>query len=262
VNRLGYATAGVVMVNGKKELQVCGGKSMARCQLWTDNGWVETATGFDRTYAGASTVGGSMIVTGGLKTGTRNFLASSKIYTAEYGWLTFTSLPVPKDRHCQVTVGDSVYVVGGRTNSADATSDTYRLDLPSRQWIRQASLNTPRQFAGCAEWDDGIIVVGGFDGSDYLSSVEKYDPVRNKWIPFTPLPKPLNHMQVLVWGNDLYVFGGSSASFLQSGAAGENKNVYKLNKADNTWETLGVTLENTAVRNVFPAVSLKNIHCN
>ena len=48
VNRLGYATAGVVMVNGKKELQVCGGRGMTTCQLWTEDGWVETATGFNR----------------------------------------------------------------------------------------------------------------------------------------------------------------------------------------------------------------------
>ena len=48
VNSLSYAFAGVVMVNGKKELQVCGGKTMATCQLWTEDGWVETATGFDR----------------------------------------------------------------------------------------------------------------------------------------------------------------------------------------------------------------------
>jgi len=201
-------------------------------------------------------------VTGGLEISTRNFLASSKIYTEEDGWLTYTSLPVPTDRHCQVTVGDNVYVVGGRTNSVDATGDTYRLNLSSKQWVQQASLNTPRQFPGCAEWDDGVIVVGGSDGSDYLSSVEKYDPVSNKWLTFTPLPTPLNFMQVLVWGNDLYVFGGSVASFLSSGADGENKNVYKLKKDEDTWETLGVTLEAGRSRSVFPAVTLSTIHCN
>ena len=45
---LSYSSAGVVMKNGKKELQVCGGKDMTSCHLWTEDGWVETGTGFDR----------------------------------------------------------------------------------------------------------------------------------------------------------------------------------------------------------------------
>ena len=49
-NPLSGASAGVVMVNGKRELQVCGGHSMTTCRLWTEDGWIETETGFDRYY--------------------------------------------------------------------------------------------------------------------------------------------------------------------------------------------------------------------
>ena len=45
---LDFASAGVVMEQGKKELQVCGGRGMTTCRLWTEGGWVETATGFNR----------------------------------------------------------------------------------------------------------------------------------------------------------------------------------------------------------------------
>ena len=200
-------------------------------------------------------MGGSMIITGGGGYGKK--LASSKIYTEDDGWQDYPSLPVPTYYHCQVTVGDNVYVVGGYTDSGN-TGDTYRLSLSSKQWVKQSSLNTPRGYHGCAEWDGGIMVIGGYNGgSNYLSSVEKYNPVSNKWFTFTPLPKSLWYMQVLVWDNDLYVFGGHVNSE-------KNEKVYKLKKDEETWETLGVTLNDTLhslQRRVFPAVTLSTIHC-
>ena len=74
----------------------------------------------------------------------------------------------------------------------------------------------------------------------------------DKWSIFTPLPTTLSGMQVLVWDKDLYVFGGADDK-------GYNKKVYKLKKGEDTWEVLGVTLENN--RPVIPAVTLSTIHC-
>ena len=57
--------------------------------------------------------------------------------------------------------------------------------------------------------------------------------------------------------NDLYVFGGHVNSE-------KNEKVYKLKKDEETWETLGVTLNDTLhslQRRVFPAVTLSTIHC-
>jgi len=262
---LSFASGGVVTVNGKKELQVCGGEEMTTCQLWTEDGWVETATGFNRAMAGASTVGGSIIVTGGKDPSTNEILSSSKIYTEDDGWLEYTSLPAATMRHCQVTVGDNVYVVGGvsgitgNTGVTGVTGDTYRLSLSSKQWVKQSSLNTPRFWHGCVEWDGGVLVVGGAgNGWKTLSSVEKYNPGNNKWSTFTPLPTTLYYMQVLVWDNDLYVFGGRDVNNVDGDY---NKKVYRLKKGEETWETLGVTLENNEFTSVFPAVTLSTIHC-
>ena len=196
----------------------------------------------------------SMIITGGWDPSTRKYLSSSKIYTEDDGWQYYTSLPVPTKYHCQVTVGDSVYVVGGYNTDSGRTGDTYKLSLSSKQWVKQSSLNTPRTSHGCAEWDGGIMVIGGNGNGIKLSSVEKYNPVSNEWFTFTPLPTKLDDMQVLVWDKDLYVFGGYDGS-------NYNKKVYKLKKDEDTWETLGVTLENTDNRSVFPAVTLSTIHC-
>ena len=62
------------------------------------------------------------------------------------------------------------------------------------------------------------------------------------------------YMQVLVWDNDLYVFGGYDGNE-------QSKKVFKLNHDEDTWEELEVTLQNHDYRDVFPAVPLSTIHC-
>jgi len=244
-SRLSRASAGIVMDNN---LMVCGGRGMTTCRRWTEDGWLESATGVNRAYAAASSVDGSLIITGGRDPTTNKNLASSMIYTEDAGWEDFTPLPVAMSGHCQVSVGDNVYVVG--------YDGTYKLSMSTKQWVKQSNLNTPRNGHGCAELDGGVIVIGGYKaGSGYLSSVEKYDPVSNKWSAFTPLPTTLMTMQVLVWDNDLYVLGGYNGREW-------SKKVFKLKRGEDTWEELGVTLKNIDNRKVFPAVTLSSLHCN
>ena len=154
-----------------------------------------------------------------------------------------------------MSVGDSVYIVGGKTFFA--TGDTYKLSMSTKEWVKQSSLITPRFNHGCAEWDGDVIVVGGFHDGKLLSSVEKYDPVSNKWFTFTPLPTPLQLMQALVWDNDLYVLGG----YIYDGNNKLSKKVFKLKHDEVTWEELG-ELQNADERSVFPAVVLSTIHCS
>ena len=184
------------------------------------------------------------------------------IYTGEAGWVDFTPLPVPTQDHCQVSVGDNVYVVGGLTAwsspSTGYTGDTYKLSLSTKLWVKQSSLHTPRSLHGCTEWDDGVIVVGGVTSwwsSNGISSVEKYNPVSNKWSTFTPLPRKMFRMQVLVWDNDLYVLGGYGRAIWYS------KKVFKLKHDEDTWEEIRVTPQRIYRRPVFPAVTLSTIHC-
>jgi len=248
---MNYASAGVVMDNN---LMVCGGRGITTCRMWTEDGWVETTTGLNRAEAAASSLDGSLIITGGWDPTINNRLGSTMIYTEDAGWEDFTPIPSPTNRHCQVSVGDTVYIVGGYTTGSGTTGDTYKLSMSTKQWVKQSSLNTPRGYHGCAAWDGGVIVVGG-RGGDYLSSVEKFNPVSNKWFTFTPLPTTLARMQAFVWDNDLYVLGGYDGNEW-------NKKVYKIKHDKDNWEELEVTLQNTDNRAVFPAVTLSSVHCN
>jgi len=249
--RLDRASAGIVMDNN---LMVCGGRGMTTCRRWTEDGWLESATGVNRAYAAASSVDGSLIITGGRDPTTNKNLASSMIYTEDAGWEDFTPLPSPTQVHCQVSVGETLYIMGG-ISSSGTTGDTYKLSMATKQWVKQSSLNTPRTQHGCAAWDGGVIGVGGYGAGGHLSSVEKYNPVSNKWFTFTPLPTTLYNMQALVWGHDLYVLGGYTGNRW-------SRKVFKLQHDEDAWEELGVTLQNNDYRSVFPAVTLSSLHCN
>lgn len=209
-----------------------------------------------QTSAGLLVTGGNTEVTGGSK-----LLSSTLLFTTT--WQDFTELPVATSLHCQVTVGDTVYIVGGYTDS-DVLGDTYKL-TSSNQWSLISSLNTPRSLHACVEWDGGILAIGGrgsgFIDVDRLSSVERYDVVSNKWFDFTPiLPVKLEYHQAVVWGGDLYVLGGWDHT-----NGGINKEVYKLKKGNQTWEVMpgvSVDLGTDYKRPIFPAIITNNIHCN
>ena len=149
-----------------------------------------------------------------------------------------------------------MYVVGGVT-AGGVTGNTYSTSLSTKQWVKRSSLNTPRYWHGCNEWDGGIIVVGGKSSNKIesyatLSSVEKYNPVSDKWSLFTPLPTRMRYMQVLVWANDIYLVDP------HNGDGKPSEKVYKLR--GDTWEVF-TSLQIPYTRLIFPAVTLSTIQC-
>lgn len=48
-------------------------------------------------------------------------------------------------------------------------------------------MNIGRDAIGVALLGDSLIAVGGYDGVQYLKTVEKYDAEKNEWTPLAPL---------------------------------------------------------------------------
>ena len=46
----------------------------------------------------------------------------------------------------------------------------------SGKWRPVADMSTDRMWHSAVTMGDNVLVVGGYDGSDYLSSVELFDP--------------------------------------------------------------------------------------
>lgn len=56
------------------------------------------------------------------------------------------------------------------------------------KWQTCAPLNVPRRALSAVALPDGIYAVGGFDGSQYLNSVERYDDGR--WVLIESMRHP------------------------------------------------------------------------
>jgi len=261
------AFGGLVNHNNTKELMLCGGISITGCRIWTKDGWLQSDTKFNRQRSASSVINDRLLVTGGWEAigipstkdrRTYHKLKSTKILKTT--WQDFTELPASINSHCQVTVSNTVYIVGGVTreswNNYIPTNATFKL-TNSNKWSKQSSLNTPRHSHACVEWNGGILAIGGYSHGSGITSVERYNVVSNKWFSFTPIPAKLAHHQAVVWEGDVYVLGG-----YEYANRVKNKVVYKLKKGSKTWEVVpGVSVENYP-RSIFPAVITSHIHCN
>ncbi len=57
----------------------------------------------------------------------------------------------------------------------------FRYDPEADQWTVVASVASPRDGVGVCRLGDMMMAVGGFDGTQYLNTVECYDQKSNRW---------------------------------------------------------------------------------
>lgn len=81
-------------------------------------------------------------------------------------------------------------------------------------WLETSSLNTPRAGAAVVSYNDYIYVLGGVDGKDFLSSIERGkvngDGAISEWIVVGKMPQARGFFDALIIDNYLYVFGGGN----------------------------------------------------
>ena len=78
-----------------------------------------------------------------------------------------------------------------------------------------------------------VVVAGGFDGSEYLSSVEVYDVASNTWTYGVDLPVPLAYAAVVPFENTFLVIGGITGRSDQ--VYHKSDKVYRYNTPESTW---------------------------
>lgn len=66
--------------------------------------------------------------------------------------------------------------------------------------------------------------------------VQVYDGAQNKWSTLAPLPIELHHFQAVVLDNYIYVIGAFTCCYPNEPSVAD---IYRLNLANNTWETHG-----------------------
>jgi N-acetylneuraminic acid mutarotase len=94
-------------------------------------------------------------------------------------------------------------------------------------WITKLSMPTARVGHGVVSCNDKIYVIGGYNNSGFLDTVEAYDPINDNWITKTPMPYGRAEFGICAIGNKIYVIGGCNT------LRGKNEYQYPANKLSN-----------------------------
>lgn len=125
--------------------------------------------------------------------------------------------PFPGKRayHGCGVIGQKIYMFGGFDRSQVGSfyaSDNWSLDLKTKQWRQETSMNTGRCYVLAAVLNDEIYAVGGFSGDTRLASAEKYNPETKQWTMLPPMSKVRSDAACVGFNGKLYVIGGFNGS--------------------------------------------------
>ena len=130
-----------------------------------------------------------LFVAGGSEHGPFSYLSSAEVLT-EHGWeILSETLPMSISCHCSVLVNSTtVMLVGGRKQNMEHSEQTFFLNTVNNVWVEGPALKNLRAPAGCGRirkdsqsQEFSIIVVGGYNGTSILSSVELLDDGAQNW---------------------------------------------------------------------------------
>nr|XP_033774401.1 kelch-like protein 12 [Geotrypetes seraphini]XP_033774402.1 kelch-like protein 12 [Geotrypetes seraphini] len=141
-------------------------------------------------------------------------------------WSFLPSITRKRRYVATVSLNDRVYVIGGY-DGRSRLSSVECLDYTSEEdgvWYSVAPMNVRRGLAGATTFggagvsllNDHIYVVGGFDGTAHLSSVEAYNIRTDSWTTVTSMTTPRCYVGATVLRGRLYAIAGYDGNSLLS----------------------------------------------
>jgi len=120
-------------------------------------------------------------------------------------------LPVPSAYHGLGVLGGKLYLVGGFTHGERGYLDSlYRLDMDSIEWVELSPMETKRCYVSTVDLDGKLVVLGGHDGANRLTSTEQFDPRTNLWTEMPGLRVPRSDFATVNYCGHLITMGGFS----------------------------------------------------
>jgi N-acetylneuraminic acid mutarotase len=137
-------------------------------------------------------------------------------------WAAGPALPEPRTDAATAVIGSTMYVIGGVGADGQPTSTVYSLtvandgSLPAEWTVEEAAaLPEPRAGAAATPVSDGLVLVGGTNGSAVVNSVWKTRAdaagTLGAWEPQSSLFEPVTDSVALHVGDVIFVMGGTNA---------------------------------------------------
>lgn len=156
--------------------------------------------------AAGAVIGGSDVVFGG---GTAVSISTVQAWRSGSGGQVIGQLPTSRSDLSAVTIGGTVYLLGGYDGTTWSSSVLATTNGTSFRVA--ARLRVPVRYTAAAAVGGRIIVVGGHGTSGYVRTIQEVDPATGQSAVIGSLPAPLAHAAALVLGGQMYVAGGRTA---------------------------------------------------
>ena len=226
--------------------------------------WTEKSSmGRRRGYFSTNVLHGKIFAMGGLDGGSAERLRSVEVYDpARNQWDDLAPMVHQRSDFASVVLRGHIYAIGGFHYAIDDfhyQSTIERYDPLENRWSLVGSLQGGRSGASAVVARDRIFVIGGYDGSHRMASVECFTPglVANVWHPVPDmLHRRSNFSAVLLDSNTIMVVGG----FRRNSQEAEGEvcgQVEFLDISQNVWR-VGPDLK--VPRSALRAVSVDNFY--
>ena len=154
--------------------------------------------------------GSKLFCFGGVKDPSGVFLVQDFLAKDE---IKIPSLPIKVSDHASTCFNKTVYCLGGKNQSTEKRFVMngvwqLRLDLKPLKWKQAAPLNQNICFADAVVYQDTLVVAGGENDDEVLSSGEYFLKVMNKWQAIPNLNCARSRHQLVVCDDYLYALGG------------------------------------------------------
>ncbi|WP_027622832.1 Kelch repeat-containing protein [Acetivibrio clariflavus] len=153
--------------------------------------------------------------------------------------ITKPSLIPPREGLGMAEVNGRIYAFGGKTDDNEYLNTVSEYDYIADKWTEyiddpDKQMLTGKSNFAIAATDNDIYIFGGFDGTNYFNTVERYNPAIGEFIfrdSIPPMPTARSEAKAVLIDNKIYVVGGiNETGFLNT------IEVYDIE--NNTWTTL------------------------
>jgi len=203
----------------------------------------------DRSSHGISVVGNCLYLFGGEHTARTPVPSTLHVLDMGSSQLKWKSEEVrgnpPSQRfgHAQATIGDCIYVFGGRAGTQIdelLMNDLHKFDTKTRTWTAvdtKGDLPSPRSFHKMAALKNKLYVFGGCPAKGRLADLHLFDPETSEWtrLPEAPMEGRGGAAFAAVGDCKLMVLGGF--------AGREVGDMWEFDLATETWSCLSETLK-------------------
>ncbi|XP_076813491.1 kelch repeat and BTB domain-containing protein F47D12.7-like isoform X2 [Clavelina lepadiformis] len=167
----------------------------------------------EERYAFASALLNGLVYCAGGYNDTGNLSSCESYNPEERKWSSIRNMNEKRSAHALVSARGLLYALGGWDHGATNTAECY--DPRSGKWEYIPPIKTSRFGLTAVVLNNEIYAIGGYDGSNRLSSVEKYNLDTKTWIDVPSMNEERWGGSACVVDGLIWVFGGKDAKTVE-----------------------------------------------